>query len=86
MPVSEVARIVGVTILSDYKVKLLFKDGQVRTVDLDGYLKGSIFEPVRDPKVFCQVKIVGGGLGWPNGADICPDLLYHGGKPPWAHH
>lgn len=85
MNTSEVARIVSVTVVSDYRVKLLFKNGQESTVDLDGYLKGSIFELVRDPEIFRQVRIFGGGLGWPNGADICPDLLYHGGQPSWAH-
>lgn len=85
MPTPEVARIVRVTVLSDYKVKLLFKDGQVRIVDLDGHLKGPLLGLVRDPEVFSQVKIFAGGLGWPNGADICPDLLYHDGQPSWVH-
>jgi hypothetical protein len=33
---------------------------------------------------FGKARLKHGALEWPNGADICPDLLYYGGPAPWA--
>ena len=32
--------------------------------------------------LFAQVRAEGGGVAWPNGADLCPDVLIWGGMPP----
>ena len=58
-----------------------------RTFDLDPYLHGPIFEPIRrSPKLFASVYVDADSetLTWPNGADIDPDVLYYNGNPPWA--
>jgi len=42
-----------------------------------------VFEPIRkDPAVFAKVRVEGGTVVWPNGADLCPDVLIWGGAPP----
>src|SRR6266478_2421821 len=49
------------------------------------HLQGPIFEPIRnDPLLFRSMRVEGGTITWPNGADIDPDVLYHGLKPAWA--
>lgn len=74
-----------VTPLPDYRLRIIFRDGKVKTISLKDKLDGPIFGPLRKLSVFKKVMIDGcGGLEWPNGADICPDLLYYGGSPPWA--
>jgi uncharacterized protein DUF2442 len=47
--------------------------------------EGPIFEPIRkDPSLFCSMRVEGGTIVWPNGADIDPDVLYYGLTPAWA--
>jgi len=66
-----------------FSVHLTFSDGTARDLDLTPYLKGPVFEPLRDPvrfrEVFVDLEL--GTIVWPNGADICPDVLYHGRTP-----
>jgi hypothetical protein len=58
---------------------------RVRSVEpLEKFLCGEIFEPIRkDLNVFRSVKVIGRTIGWDNGADIDPDVLYYDLKPAW---
>jgi len=79
-----VVRVSAVEPLERFEVRLSFTDGSERVVDLDPYLRGPVFEKVRsDPVFFRSVGVDPdfGTLVWPNGADICPDVLYHGRTP-----
>jgi len=78
-----VIRVKDVTPLEGYSVRLTFTDGTRKDVDLAPYLKGPIFEPLRDPAKFREVSVDPelGTIVWPNGADLCPDVLYHGRSP-----
>lgn len=65
-------------------MELDFTDGTTRVVDLDPYLRGPVFEPLRrDPALFRQVRVdpVLGTIVWPNDADIDPDVLRWGLRP-----
>jgi hypothetical protein len=44
-------------------------------LDLAPALHGPIFGQLRQPAKFSQVTLQDGTLVWPNGADICPDVL-----------
>jgi hypothetical protein len=77
-------RVKHVEALEGYTVRLTFTDGSRRTVDLTPYLRGPVFEPLlRDREAFRQVRVDPelGTIVWPNGADIDPDVLYHGRTP-----
>jgi hypothetical protein len=70
--------------LYDHWVRVEFSNGLKRDVDLEPYLHGPIFEPLRaDPKLFRALRVEGGTLTWPNGADIDPDVLCLSLKPAW---
>jgi hypothetical protein len=70
--------------LERFRVRLEFEDGTQREADLTVYLHGPVFEPIRnDPAVFRSMRVKGGTVAWPNGADIDPDVLYYGLKPAW---
>jgi hypothetical protein len=74
------------TPLAGFVVRLEFTDGTVREVDLEKYLRGPIFEPLRsDPARFREVRVEPGAgtISWPNGADIDPDVLFHDLPPAW---
>jgi len=77
-------RVVGVEYLNDYKLKLFFSDNSIKIVNLENMLKRAkgVFLPLKQLDFFKQVEIDDCQLSicWPNGADICPDLLYKMGK------
>ena len=81
---NEIVRVTSVEVLEHYRLRLGFSDGLVRDVDL-GYLKdhGPIFEPLRDPGFFAQVRVEAEAhtIVWPNGADVDP-LVLHGDEQP----
>jgi hypothetical protein len=73
--------------LDGYKVRLKFSDGMEKVVDLEVYLHGPIFEPVKNDVEFFRSVYVdedAGTIVWSNGADIDPNVLYYDDlKPAW---
>ena len=77
-------RVQSVEALENFRVLITFKNGIKKEIDLEKFLRGEIFEPIRkNPEIFRSVKVVGGTIGWDNGADIDPDVLYYDLKPAW---
>lgn len=68
--------------LEEYKLKLTFNDKSVKIVDLGNMIKNAknMFIPLQDPSYFKKVKCDGITICWPNGVDLCPDVLYEMGK------
>ena len=68
--------------ISDYKLILTFDDGVIKQVDLRQYLKGKIFEPLKNIDYFKTVKVNSDidTIVWDNGADMSPDFLYEIGE------
>jgi len=77
------ARIVSISHLGDFKLRLTFSDDRVRDLDFDLTLQGGIFEELRDPELFNRVTIdeFTGTLCWPNGVDLDPDVLHGDFEP-----
>lgn len=72
-------RVSTVQILGGHRLRLGFTDGSEGVVDVAPYLRGPIFEPLReDPDLFAAVEVDDelGTIVWPNGADLDPDVLY----------
>jgi hypothetical protein len=69
-----------VRVVDGYRVELTFADGVRGVVDLANRIvnRGGVFAPLEEPEFFRRVRVDEelGTLVWPNGADICPDLLY----------
>ncbi len=63
-----------------FRIHLTFNDGLQATVDFEPWLTGPVFEAVRAPRYFSRFYIDGGGLAWPNGADIAPESLYEAAR------
>lgn len=59
-----------------FQIRLTFNDGTQATVDFEDWLKGPVFEPIRDEDYFRRFFIDAGAISWPNGADIAPKTLY----------
>lgn len=67
--------------LADYKIRLVFDNGEARVADCEPWLKGELFEPLKDKNYFQRFFVDGWSISWPNGADIAPETLYIEGKP-----
>jgi hypothetical protein len=70
-------RIVSVTPPPDWRLEVVFSDGTRGVVSLKESLFGPVFERLKDPEFFAQVRVDEfGAVCWPNGADVAPDALY----------
>jgi hypothetical protein len=61
---------------SGYRIHCVFNDGSEGTIDFEPWLRGPVFEPVKDVAYFQRFFLEGGGVAWPNGADIAPEAIY----------
>ena len=66
--------------LGDYKISLLFNNGESKTVDLSDKLIGKVFEPLKDKAYFQSFAIKFNTIEWSNGADFAPEYLYEIGR------
>ena len=69
-------RVTSVKVLKDYKLELVFSNGEVGIYDCTDLLDFGVFKELRDTSYFRQVQAVGGAIAWPHDQDICPDTLY----------
>lgn len=70
-------KVTKVVPLERNRLKVSFNDGTSGICDISNLIHGSAFRPLSDDSYFHHVAIdESGGIFWPNGADICPDLLY----------
>jgi hypothetical protein len=70
-------RVVRVTPLPKYRLRVEFDDGVSGTIDLADELTGEVFEPLRDEALFQRVTIDEyGAVCWPQGPDLAPDAMY----------
>lgn len=76
--------VVGVAVLGDHLLRLLFSDGTVGDVDFSREHWTGILEPLNDPQYFAQVEVdaEAGTVVWPDGIDLAPEPLYEQTPPP----
>lgn len=62
----------------DHVLHLRFSDGAEGDIDLHNELKGPVFEPLQDVKVFKDFRVHPElhTVVWPNGADFAPEFLH----------
>jgi len=79
-----VQEVIDVEYLDGYRLEITFESGEKREVDIAGFVRfDGVFEPLSDLDYFQQVRVNPdiGTIMWPNGADLCPDVLYQVGRP-----
>lgn len=75
-------RVKKVEYVDGYKLKLLFSDKKTKIVDIEPIIKKSkgLFHPLKNIDFFKKVSLDDCeyplSICWPNGADLCPDVLY----------
>lgn len=77
-------RVSEVKYLRDYRLQILFNDGETKVVDFNELVDkgGYYFCPLKDVKLFKKVSLdeFNYTICWPNGADLSPDILYEMGE------
>ena len=73
-------RIKAVRHIRDFTLEVTFTDGVRGEIDFRERIvgRGGVFAPLEDVEVFRQVRVDPevDTLVWPNGVDLCPDVLY----------
>jgi glycine/D-amino acid oxidase-like deaminating enzyme len=70
-------KVTSVRVKPGYVLVLRFEDGTEGEVSVADRLFGPMFEPLKDPELFAQVRVDKfGAVCWPNEADLAPDALY----------
>ena len=80
--------VVGVAVIEQHLMRLLFDDGVVRDVRyVPGEAHGSLIKELDDPVYFARVRVdpAAGTVVWPNGLDLAPEAL-HGDREPLDEH
>lgn len=62
--------------LDNYKLKLLFTNGDLKIFDVAPYLEKGVFRELKDSSYFKQVKVVSGAIEWPHEQDFSNDTLF----------
>ena len=73
-------KVKDVDYLENYRLLLVFSDGVKKEVDLEPYLKGEVFGPLRDKTMFIQYGLTPTTIKWVHGADLAPEFLYRIGN------
>jgi hypothetical protein len=70
--------VVGVAVIGEHRLRLLFDDGTAGDVDFSSVEWKGVFEPLHDPMCFAKVRVdtEAATVVWPNGADLAPETLY----------
>lgn len=71
--------VIAVEPMDDYRLRVRFDDGVEGVVDVKQIVRfDSVFEPLREPPVFAQVKVHPElrTVCWPNGANLDSEVLY----------
>jgi len=74
-------KVTRLMLLDGWEVELEFSDGSRGRIDFRGWFSGrpGLLRDLDRLEVFRQVRLdpESGTLAWPNGVDLCPDVLHH---------
>lgn len=69
-------RVVEVQVIAELGLQVRFADGVQGTVKFAPTHLTGVFEVLKDPKFFNQVRLEIGVVTWPGGLDLAPDAMY----------
>ena len=69
-------RVKQVSTTNDYKLALIFTNGERGIYDCSNLLDFGVFKELKNINYFNQAKVIDGTVVWPHEQDICPDTLY----------
>ena len=78
------AKTISATPLDDYKVAVVFNNGQRGIFDCKRLLDYAISAPLADYSLFNQVRVEHGALCWPNDIDVAPETVWEESEKQYA--
>jgi len=69
-------RVIGVEIKDGYTLQVVFENDEIRLFDATPFLEKGIFNELKDPNYFQQVRVAFGAIEWPHEQDFSKDTLY----------
>jgi len=67
-----------VKVVGEFILEITFKDGKSYTLDFRPMVEsesGWLYDELKKPEIFQEVKVNGLTIEWPTGLDFCPDGL-----------
>ncbi|MDD3361202.1 MAG: DUF2442 domain-containing protein [Hespellia sp.] len=65
----------------DYRLHLKYNNGEERIYDFSPNFEHPFYMPLKDERLFSNLKVENGGLYWATGQDFCPHTLYDLSEP-----
>ena len=75
--------VIAVQCLEGFRLLLTFEGDERRELDMAEFQPfDGVFEPLKNAEFFQRVRVAPelGTIVWPNGADLCPDVVYERSK------
>jgi len=69
-------RVIGVEVKSGYTLQVAFENDEIRLFDATPFLEKGVFNDLKDPSYFQQVRVAFGAIEWPHEQDFSKDTLY----------
>ena len=69
-------RVKQVSASNNYKLALVFTNGEHGIYDCSNLLEFGVFKKLKNKNYFNQASVIDGTVVWPHDQDICPDTLY----------
>jgi hypothetical protein len=67
--------------LDDYRLEVVFENGERRIFDAKPYLQRGVFVRLQNCVTFQAARVVAGSIEWPGGLDLSYDTLYLESQP-----
>ena len=67
--------------LDDYRLEVVFENGEHRLFDMKPYLQRGVFVRLQNRAVFQAARVVAGSVEWPGELDLSYDTLYLESEP-----
>ncbi len=74
-------KLMAVRAIDGHCLEVTFDSGETRLFDATPYLNRGIFAELQDPEYFKAVRLIHGGVAWPNEQDLSADTLYLRSQP-----
>ncbi len=71
-------KVVAVTPIDNYQLKIRLSDGRKGVFDVKPYLEIGVFKELKDEAYFKLVKPLFGGIAWPHEQDLSPETIEYG--------